>query len=291
MQVRFHHWPCLSKVASINQIRHAFKTLSLALFASLVTKVTTSLSRYNCILSCTTHTKIICWFGKNSNKPISKVLVALTSAIECVNVAPFQCSMYLIANMPQSYLHHQMHYTNHMHTSSIKDKYISTAYLMIRQIITVKVIYPFSCWTIWGCTCWNFETSTRLSMPWAWNAWSIASDKRLDTALITLPLLKGKEDKISTLEAGILTTCTCQWLLSQTGKNSYTHIDDIAINRLVGHYNMIIKWNKDFDLDAIVLGLTYHITTREIMAHKFSMKEHPTPLFDFMLFGLWRKAG
>ena len=164
MQVRFHHWPCLSKVASINQIRHAFKTLSLALFATLVTKVTTSLNRYRCILFYTTHTKIIGWFGKNSKKPISKVLVALTSAIEWASVAPFQCSMYLIANMPQSYLHHQLHYTNHMHTSSIKDKYISTAYLMIRQIITVKVIYPFSCCTIWGCTCWNFETSDRKSV-------------------------------------------------------------------------------------------------------------------------------
>ena len=75
------------------------------------------------------------------------------------------------------------------------------------------------------------------------------------------------------------------------GKSNYTHIDDIAINRLVGHYNMIIKWNKSFDHDAIVLGLTYHITTWEIMAHKFNMKEHLTPLFDFMFFGLCRKAG
>ena len=74
------------------------------------------------------------------------------------------------------------------------------------------------------------------------------------------------------------------------GKNSYTHIDDIAINMLVGHYNMIIKWNKDFDHDPIVLGLTYHITTWEIMAQKFSMKDHLTSLFDFMLFGICRKA-
>ena len=157
---------------------------------------------------------------------------------------------------------------------------------MIRKIITVKVIYPFSCCTIWGCTCMNFETSNHLSMLWAWNALSIASNKRLDTTLIPLSLLKGNEDKISTLEAGILTMCMCQWLLSQTGKNSYTHIDDIAIDRLVGHYNMIINWNKDFDHDAIVLGLTCHITTWEIMAHKFSMKEHSSPLFNFMLFGL-----
>ena len=42
-------------------------------------------------------------------------------------------------------------------------------------------------------------------------------------------------------------------------ENSYTHIDDIAINRLVGQYNMIIKLIKGFGFghDAIVLGLTY----------------------------------
>ena len=57
---------------------------SLALFAVFVTKVTTSLNRYRCILSCTTHTKIMGWFGKTLKKPISKVLVVLTSAIVCV---------------------------------------------------------------------------------------------------------------------------------------------------------------------------------------------------------------
>ena len=139
--------------------------------------------------------------------------------------------MYLIANIPQSYLHHQLHYTNHMHTSSIKYKYITTTQFMICKIITAKVIYPFCSCTIWGCTCKNFETSNRLSKPGAWNALSIASDNRLNTTLIPLPLRKGNEDNISTLEARILTTCTCQWLLSQTGKKNYTRIDDISINR------------------------------------------------------------
>ena len=160
---------------------------------------------------------------------------------------------------------------------------------MIRIIITAKVIYPFCCCPIWGCTCMNFKTSNCISMPWAWNALSIASDNRLDTTLISLPLLKGNKDKISTLEAGILRTCTCQWLL-QTGKKSYTRIDDISINRSVGQNNLLNKWKRWFGSDSIVVGLKYQLTTWEIMSHIFSIKEHSTSVSYFMLFCLFRKV-
>lgn len=93
----------------IRHIPHAFMTLSLALFAAFVTKVTTNLNQYRCILSCIGHNKIMGWFGKTSKKPNTNVLVVLTSTIECASVASFQCCMYLITKMPQSYLHHQLH--------------------------------------------------------------------------------------------------------------------------------------------------------------------------------------
>lgn len=112
---------------------------------------------------------------------------------------------------------------------------------MIRKSIMAKVIYLFCCWTIGGCTCMIFDTSIRLSMPCAWNVFSIASDNRLDTTLIPLPLRKGNKDSILTLSARILSTCTCQWLLSQTGKKIYTRIDDISINSSVGQINVLNK--------------------------------------------------
>ena len=93
---------------------------------------------------------------KLENKIKTVCKPALTSTTACVNVAPFQYSIYLSAKMPQSYLDaHNVWIIIHMHQSSNHFNYnfIGT------KTVNWNKIYPFFCCTRSGCTWTNFDTS------------------------------------------------------------------------------------------------------------------------------------
>lgn len=112
-------------------------------------------------------------------------MFVLSSATEVVKVAPFQNSMNFRTRTPQS--------------------------------------DPFNCWRRCGWTCTKLETSASIWILYACSAlWSAINNRRV-AALMLLPRLRGNDESISTLPVAKLTTCTCQWLFSQTGMNIMSH--------------------------------------------------------------------
>ena len=166
---------------------------------------------------------------------MKNVLLVLTSASECVNVALFQYSMYFITNISQSYLYQQLHFICHIRTWSENHR-MSTNLMKVNLLWRTVPILLLNHLRL------NIHKFRHLQMHAHVMCMEGVINSLWQSPCSSTYAITPLHDKTYTCVIGMFTMWICQWLLSQTGMPSCIRNKDILVSRLLKKVIVFLKW-------------------------------------------------